>query len=329
MEGLLMQTGATAAGDIIAGDGGAKLLRGIAIVTHCVEDIGVAVAHWSRYLDYAVVESGSLGADACAAWDAPAAAGQRYALMQPASGETCYLRFVETGVRGHGPPASWGWTATELLVQDPDALATRFAGSAFRRLSGPGDLYPRPNAPRAMQVIGPSGELLYFTRLLPGGSRYGLRQARSPVDRPFICTLGGPASAHMHDFYAGVLGHRIMERTPFVNGTLAMLCQAPPGTVFPTAVARIPGRRFLLELDEFPEHIGPRHREPGQLPPGMSMVSFLVRSLAAVQALRQAGVTLRAPPRTLQGVAYGGRRVAVIEGAVGEWLELIEDPAAP
>ena len=31
----------------------------------------------------------------------------------------------------------------------------------------------------------------------------------------------------------------------------------------------------------------------------------------------------------LQGVAYGGRRVAVIDGPVGEWLELIEDPALP
>lgn len=329
MEGLLMQTGSTTAGHIIEGEGGTKLLRDIAIVTHCVADLDTATAQWRSVLDYAVVESGRLGSDACAAWDAPAAAGQRYALLQPASGERCYLRFVETGERGHGPPASWGWTATELLVQDPDALALRFIGTGFRRLSGPGDLYPRPKAPRAMQVIGPSGELLYFTRLLPGGSRYGLRQARSWVDRPFICTLGGPASAGMHDFYAGVLGHRIMERTPFVNGTLAMLCEAPPGTVFPTAVVRIPGRRFLLEMDEFPAHIGPRRRAAGQLPAGMSMVSFVVRSLAAVLALRPAGVTLRAPPRPLPGVAYGGRRVAVIEGAVGEWLELIEDPSAP
>ncbi len=323
-----MDAGTTVAGDIIAGEGGAKFLRGIAIVTHCVASLEVAVSHWTRILGYAVVEHGTLDAVTCAAWGTPAAAGQRFALLQPASGEHCFLRFVETGSRGHGPPASWGWTATELLVQDTDALARRLAGTGFRRLGGPGDLYPRPNAPRAMQVIGPSGELIYFTRLLPGGSRYGLKQAHSWVDRPFICTIGGPASARMHEFYAGVLGHRIMERTPFVNSILAMLCEAPPGTVFPTAVARIPGRRFLLEMDEFPETVGPRQRQPGQLPPGMSMVSFIVRSLEALQALRPGGVAMRAPPRALPGVAYGGRRVAVIEGAVGEWLELIEDPGA-
>jgi len=324
-----MEAGTTAQGGIIAGEGGAKFLRAITIVTHCVASLEVAVSYWTDILGYTVAESGRLDATACAAWNAPAAAGQRYALLQPASGEPCYLRFIETGERGHGPPASWGWTATELLVQDTDALALRLEGTGFRRLGGPANLYPRPNAPRAMQVIGPSGELIYFTRLLPGGSRYGLKQARSPVDRPFICTIGGPAAARMHEFYAGVLGHRIMERTPFVNGILAMLCEAPPGTVFPTAVARIPGRRFLLELDEFPGHIGPRRRTPGQLPPGMSMVSFSVHSLDALQALQPGGVPLRAAPRALQGVAYGGRRVAVIEGPVGEWLELIEDPALP
>lgn len=323
-----MEAGTRAAGSIIAGEGGARILRDVAIVTHCVESLAVALAHWTTLLDYRVVESGMLGDEACAAWDAPAAAGQRYALLQPASGEDCHLRFVETGVRGHAPPASWGWTATELLVQDTDALARQLEGTGFRRLGGPSDLYPRPKAPRAMQVIGPSGELIYFTRLLPGGSRYGLKQARSRVDRPFICTLGGPAGAGMHEFYAGILGHRIMERTPFVNGPLAMLCEVPADTVFPTAVASIPGRRHLLEMDEFPAHVGPRRRAAGQLPPGMSMVSFVVRSLAALEDLRPGAVPLRAAPRRLPGVAYRDRRVAVIEGAVGEWLELIEDPEA-
>jgi hypothetical protein len=285
-----MQAGSTAAGRIIEGEGGAKLLRDIAIVTHCVADLDTATAQWRTVLDYAVVESGRLGSDACAAWDAPAAAGQRYALLQPASGEPCYLRFVETGERGHGPPASWGWMATELLVQDPDALAGRFTGTGFRRLSGPGDLYPRPNAPRAMQVIGPSGELLYFTRLLPGGSRYGLRQARSWVDRPFICTLGGPASAGMHDFYAGVPrpphhgAHAIRQwhARHALRGTTRNPCFRPRWRASRDGAS-------CWRWTTFPEHIGRRRRAAGQLPAGMSMVSFVVRSLAAVEALRPAG----------------------------------------
>lgn len=320
-----MDVGARGTQERFPATAGARWLRSIAMVTHCVESLAVAESAWSAVPGYRTVERGELGAAHCAAWDAPAARGQPYCVMQPASGEDCYLRFVETGERGHGPPATFGWTATELLVTDADDLARRLEGTGFRRLGGPGDLYPRPNAPRAMQVIGPSGELVYFTRLLPGGSRYGLRQARSYVDRPFIVTVGGPAAAPMHGFYGGVLGLRVMDRTPFVNGILAMLCAAPPGTVFPTAVASIPGRRFLLEMDEFPPGVGPRPRRAGQLPPGMSMVTFTVPSLDGLAGLGPPAPVPRAPPRRLDGAGYRGRRVAVIEGPVGEWLELIEE----
>lgn len=305
--------------------GGARLLRGIAVVTHCVERLETAEAGWSGVPAYQAVERGTLPASLCATWGAPAAAGLRYVLMQPASGEPVYLRFVETGERGHAPPASWGWSATELLVTDADELARRLGGSAFRRLGGPADLYARPNAPRAMQVIGPSGELVYFTRLVRGGSRYGLKQARSWVDRPFIVTVGGPSAAALHGFYGGLLGHRIMDRTPFINTILAALCQVPADTVFPTAVASIPGRRFLVEMDEYPPGVPPRRVRAGHLPPGMAMVSFAVRSLQAPPLAGPGAVRLRAPPRAIEGLPYGGRRVAVIEGPVGEWLELIEE----
>ena len=51
------------------------------------------------------------------------------------------------------------------------------------------------------------------------------------------------------------------------------------------------------------------------------MVSFTVRDLGEVARL----LPLRAAPRAIDCIGYGGRRVAVIEGPVGEWLELIED----
>lgn len=297
----------------------AKLLRHVAIVTHGVPDLDAAVGAWTQYLDYRVVESGELGAGLCAAWDAPAAAGQRYCTLVPASGQDSYIRFVETPFPGgYRLPLTFGWNATELLVLDVDALALRFRASPFHILGGPGDLYPRPRAPRAMQVVGPSGELVYFTRLLPGGSRYGLHGARSPVDRVFIVTVGGRSSEEMHDFYGGKLGHRIMDRMPFINTILADGCGVPPSTVFPTSLARIPGRSFLLEMDEFPPEVHSRPRPAGHLPPGMSMVSFLVRDLDEVP------VPTRAAPRAVGGIPYAGRRVAVIEGSAGEWLELIE-----
>ena len=300
-----------------------KLLRHIAIVTHCVPDLPAVVSAWTKHLGFKVVEQGVLGAGLCAVWNAPAAVGQRYCTLLPESGQDSYIRFIETAdPGGYGPPMTFGWNATELLVRNVDGLAVRLRGSPFTVLGGPGDLYPRPRAPRAMQVVGPSGELIYFTRLLPGGSRYGLHGARSEVDRVFIVTLGGPSSEQMEAFYGGTLGHRVMDRMPFINTILADGCDAPDTTVFPTSIARIPGRSFLVEMDQYPPGVQPRRRRNGHLPPGMSMVSFLVERLDDVP------VAMRGTPSFVDGTPYAGRRVAVIEGNAGEWLELIEGQPA-
>lgn len=299
-----------------------KLLRHVAIVTHCVPDLDAAIDAWTRFLGYRLTARGVLGESQCAAWAAPAATGHDYALLQPASGQPTWIRFIESpGRGGYGPPMTRGWNATELLVKDVDALATRLRASPFRILGGPDDLYPRPRAPRAMQVIGPSGELVYFTRLLPGGSRYGLHGAQSEVDRVFIVTVGGLSSDAMHDFYGGTLGLRILDRAPFINPIVAHGCGVPPDTIIPTSIARIPGRSFLLEMDEYPAMVQPRQRPAGGLPPGMAMVSFLVASLDGIP------VPARAPARRLEMPPFAGSRAMVIEGVAGEWLELIEGRA--
>jgi len=297
-----------------------RALRFLTAITYCVEDLATAESAWRDHLAFRTVDRGELGADQCAAWNTPAAIGQKYCLMEPASGEPVYLRFIETGESyPFGPPGRFGWCASEFLVRDPDALARRLADSPFRRLAGPADLFPRPKAPRAMQMIGPSGEIVYFTRILPGGSQYGLKGAKSDVDRAFIVPVGGPSMAAMREFYGAVLGLRTMDPMAFINPIMAHICGVPPRTVFPTAIAPIPGRRFLVELDELPDGATPRPRRTGHLPPGMAMVSFLTEDLDAIAPeFRAAPVVLEHPP-------YSGRRTAVITGPAGEWLELIDD----
>lgn len=296
-----------------------RILRDLSIVSYAVPRLDELISAWQQYLDYRLVGEGQVSPEMAAAWQTPAAIHLPSALLQPASGDNVYLRFIATGEqRGYESPATAGWTATEMLVEDPDALAGRLAGSPFRRLAGPGDLFPGPKAPRAMQVVGPCGELLYFTRILPGGSRYGMKQARSPVDRPFIVTISGTSTAAMTAFYGEQLGMRIMEPMPFINGILAHACGVPASTVFPTTVSPIPGRRFLIEMDECPPGLPDRPRQTGQLPPGMAMVSCEVDSLDEV------GVAFVAPPVAIAATPYAGRRVAMVRGAAGEWLELIE-----
>ena len=292
------------------------------MVTYCVDRLVPSRDAWVECLDYGLAGEGLIDATLAASWRAPGMAGLPYCLLQPASGEGFWIRYIETGERrGFESPATRGWTATELLVADPDRLTERLAGSAFVRIAGPGDLFPGPKAPRAMQAVGPAGELIYFTRLLPGGSRYGLKQATCPVDRAFIVTVAGDSTEAMRRFYADGLGMRVMEPMPFINGILAHSCGAPPDTIFPTSVTPLPGRRYLVELDEFPAGLPSRPQRPGMLPPGMAMVSFRVAELERVAHRQLAEST------SCADLPYHGRPSAVIRGAADELLELIEGTA--
>ncbi|MGI9343512.1 MAG: VOC family protein [Gammaproteobacteria bacterium] len=296
-----------------------RRLTFLSAVTWCVADLDAARSAWCDHLGFRVVAEGEIGAAQCEAWNTPAARGQPYCLLEPASGDPVFVRFVQSGDNyAFGPPGHFGWCAAEFLVEDPDQLASRLADSPFTRLAGPADLFARPKAPRAMQMLGPSGEIVYFTRILPGGSQYGMKGAKSEVDRTFIVPVGGPSMTEMQRFYGELLGLRTMEPMAFINPIMAHACGVPPGTVFPTAIVPLPGRRFLIELDELPPDAVPRPRPDGCLPPGMAMVSFLTDDLDAVPvAFRSAPARLDLPP-------YDGARTAIVEGPSGEWCELIE-----
>jgi hypothetical protein len=74
----------------------------------------------------------------------------------------------------------------------------------------------------------------------------------------------------------------------------------------------------MIELDEYPDGTEERPILPGDIPPGISIVSFLVDDLDAMP------VDFRAKYLKPSGLPYNGNRAAVIVGPNGEWLELIE-----
>ena len=141
------------------------MLKTILVVTISVLNLAGVESAYQEHLDYDVVERGIVSAELSTVWNTPAMTGKAYTLMQPENDAPVYIRFIENeAVADYVPLASTGWNATELLVQDPDALAAKFAGSPFTVTGPPADLWDAPDAPRAMQVSGPAGEVLYLTR---------------------------------------------------------------------------------------------------------------------------------------------------------------------
>jgi catechol 2,3-dioxygenase-like lactoylglutathione lyase family enzyme len=171
-----------------------------------------------------------------------------------------------------------------------------------------------------MQALGPAGELLYFTRIPAGKSKFNLGSATSFVDRVFIVVLGVHDIRRTLDFYASTFGVPVTDP---VQSRIAVLAQAwglPPDRTFPLAIVRLP-ERFLIEVDEYPEEAVPPPSSRGGLVGGMAMVSFAVPSLEPFEA------QLVAPPRSVKSLPYQGRRVGVMRGPSGELIELIESPA--
>lgn len=289
------------------------MLKSILVVTITVANLQGVPAAYDRFLDYETVEQGEVSEAAAAVWGAPAMAGQPYVMLQPGTGAEAYLRFVEAEQpEGYAPMTTYGWNAVELLVEDPDQVAERLADAKeFEIIGQPYDLWDAPDAPRAMQAIGPGNELLYLT----SNPQFTVR---GPIDRVFIMVLAGPSMPTLMDFYGDRLGLPISDPAPFEIGIIAEAQGLPADTPYPLAVARV-SAEYLIELDEYPEEgASGRPRAQGSLPPGIAMVGFIVDDLDA------ADLDLRGAPARLPGSPYDGRRVGVTMGPAGEWLELIE-----
>jgi catechol 2,3-dioxygenase-like lactoylglutathione lyase family enzyme len=302
------------------------MLDFIVAVTLTAPDLEIIESAYGRWLDYRVVERGTVSPALAAHWAAPAVAGRDFIMMQPASGEPVYLRFVaQPATPGYAAMKTWGWNSTEILVEDPDALAQKLRDSPFRIIGEPRPLSMNPDI-KAMQAIGPAGELLYLTRIPSGKSAFHLGSAKSFVDRVFIVVLGGPDMAAMRGFYGSAFGMSVTEASPARVGVLNNAWGFDAAHEIGLAIAQLPAN-FLIELDEYPRESVARPQRPQELPPAMAIVTF------AVSSLDERPLDYATAPVTLPGLPYQDRRVALVRGAAGELIELIEtgtqvEPAA-
>ena len=294
------------------------MLKTILMVTIMASDLATVERAWRDEMSYHAVDQGALPPALAASWAAPALGGRPYLIMQPASGEPVSLRFIEEPAsRDYQPMKTEGWNAVEILVQDPDGLAEALAGSRRFKVVGPPRYLTDQQNIKAMQVLGPAGELIYFTDVGdPQKSGFGLQPARTWVDRVFIMVVGARALSALRDFYSAALGMPTTAPVPYRIGVLSRAYGLPDETLHKLSIAQL-SDRFLIELDEYPAAAQPARPLAGSLPPGIAMVTF------EVDEWRPDLPWLAAPgPRA--GFPYGGRRAGVLRGAAGEHIELVE-----
>ncbi|WP_148293498.1 hypothetical protein [Azospirillum sp. B4] len=293
-------------------EGAAPKLGTIRAVTHVVPDLDAIRAAYGTVLGYQPVAEGTLPVDTAAAWGAPAMAGRRYLTLAPACGTPAWLRFVESpAAAGWQALTTHGWNATEILVQDVDTLTTRLEGTTFRVIVPPKSLQRFPMI-RAMQVLGPAGECLYLTQV-GAGSGLDLAQAAAFVGHVFIVVAGGPDLDALFATYAGfanAIDPSVSTRVQVISWSNGL----PPETEHAHGLVKLP-LGTLIELDAYPAVTRPRDTAPGELPPGMAMVSFTVDDASALAGLA-----------TYPALLPGGGTSACFRGAAGEWIELVGPP---
>jgi hypothetical protein len=293
------------------------MLKEIAIVTITVANLGQVETAWQEYFSYNVSDRGTVSSELSEYWGAEAMQGHDYIVMQPANEAPVYVRFVEDAAAAdYVPMTSHGWNATELLVRDTDAVATNLAESPFRIVGAPKNLWPAPNAPRAMQAIGPGNELLYLTTNAQATAALELDADMPLVERAFIMVVGGPSMSELTNFYGGTLGLRIDPPSFFKITMISKANGLDIETVYPLSIAyTAPGN--LIEMDELPSSVGPREAQAEHLPPGIAMVGFNAVNLAQ-------GLNWHSTPRALEAFPYNGREAGILIGPAGELIEVIE-----
>jgi len=247
-------------------------IGGIVGTTINTPDLAASVGAYTGHLGFVEVAGGTVSDTLAQQWQAPAAAGARFVSLAPGGHRDFQLRLVEqpagTAYRAF---TTHGWNAAELIVEDVDGMAEALASSPFRIVGAPADLVFCTDI-RAMQIVGPAGELLYLTQFKRPVPGLDVPLPRCPVDRVFIVILGGPSLPAMQAFYRDRFG---APEAPEMESRVVAMAEAfglDREQRFRIAALPLAGQS-LIELDAMPPGAQPIRRDGGQLPAGIAIVS--------------------------------------------------------
>ena len=228
------------------------MLKSILMVWVLAHNLALTQEAYEDYLGYRSVDAGVMSAELAAAIDRPELAARRFVTMMPRSGPQVGLRLVAGDASGYVPMKRVGWSAIELLVQDPEQLESELPGSAFRHLQGPDFLTEQKNI-LAMQVTGPNQELFYLTHMIdPSKSFLRPQPSPEPVGQTFIMVMGSPDLEASLAFWRRYFDNGIVGPIPYRIGVLSDAYDLPGETLHPLALVSM-SDGYGIEIDQYPD----------------------------------------------------------------------------
>lgn len=276
--------------------------------TVCTPDLARSIAAWQGSLHQVVHAEGSLTVERAAQLGASNLAGTRYAMMSNELNEP-WLELIESPtVPVLDPFGHSGWFSLEINVANVDQLRTTLDESMFQVIGEPANLDVSDDI-RAMQVIGPAGEVLYLTEIKADVPPFELPRARCAVDRLFIPVMLAEDRDAASNVYAQLNGHAGMKfetKITVINRARGLDVQHR----HPVCTLQLAGCN-LIEIDQL-DQLQRRTAEEGMLPSGIAAITFAFDS----------------PMDTVPGqlISTGNdqdRKHVCLRGAAGELIELI------
>ncbi len=284
--------------------------------TIAVPDLDKAIAGYRDTLGLSLVENGQITASLAESWGAVATALRRYALLQPKSGVSCFIRLVEQPApTSFVPSTTFGWAAYEMTAQDAFGWPDRLAGSSFEVVGPPKEIAGLPYF-IAMQALGPGREMIYLNEVRLDTPSTDLPKAKCLADEIFIVILAAPDRHAAVEWYKDKLNLDIGETHKIEYTMINKAFGLPAGTQSTLTMIQ-KGRMPIVEVDEYPNQASERQFGAGLLPPGNSMVTLDVDNVAELD------VDWLTTPVRREGPLYDGRFSGTVRGVAGELLELV------
>ena len=204
---------------------------------------------WTHWLEQEMVFEGLVTPGQAELWDQPNTEGLKVCWLANNLGEP-WLQIVEDPEATYIDPFKYaGWLSLEINVQNVDALAEQLRESPFTIIGEPANLDISKDI-RAMQVVGPAGEVLYLTEIkreIPG---FDIPLARCRIDRLFIPVM---LARNYQDLAATFLEQGAISEAQFetritvVNQALGL----PNETRHPISTIQLHGKN-IIEIDAIP-----------------------------------------------------------------------------
>ena len=283
----------------------------ITAVTITSPDLDRVIDIYSKYLGYRLISSTTVSAEQAKIWDAENIEGSRMIFMSPESSNDFFFRFIEQDIdEDYVPFGTYGWNAAELIVKDVDQSAEKLIGSPFEVIGEPADLSFTDQI-RAMQILGPSKEIIYLTQFKSKLNEFDSPSPRCDIDQTFIVILAGENLDQMQSFLHQELS--VKKAAPMQSRIRAIskVFDLPEDTKYKSAALAIRDQS-LIELDEMPSKAGPRTCRPGYLPSGISIVSFIAHDSGLINKTYDSNIP-----------SFEKFQASTIKGNSGELIEII------